>query len=232
MRRRNLLLTSMATLAAPSARAATAPVVLELFTSQGCSSCPPADTLLGALAQRPGVIALAWHVDYWNRLGWLDAFASPDATARQRAYARQLGSEVFTPALVVDGAEIVVGSDGSAVDRAIRSALPLSVPVTFIHTGDGPAVAVGNSQATLRALRILYDPEHTTDIGAGENGGARLHEYRIVRRIDSLGAWDGTARQIALPPAGNGQGQVVLVQTTDLRVVGAADLAPIGNKPS
>jgi len=232
MRRRNLLLASLAGFAAPPARAAANPVVLELFTSQGCSSCPPADTLLGTLAQRPGVIALAWHVDYWNRLGWLDPFASRDATARQQAYARQLGSEVFTPALIIDGADVVVGSDHGAVERAIQSAQPLRVPVAFSRTRDGTAVTIGRSQVPLRALSILYDPEHTTDIGAGENGGARLHEYRIVRRVDSLGDWDGTSRQFVLPPAGSGQGQVVLVQSPDLQVVGAAEGPRVDNKPS
>lgn len=233
MRRRNLLFASLATFAAPAARAtAASPVVLELFTSQGCSSCPPADALLGTLTQRPGVIALAWHVDYWNRLGWLDPFASREATARQKAYARQLGSEVFTPALVVDGADVVVGSDHGAVERAIQSAQPLRVPVTFSRTRDGTAVTIGSSQVPLRALSILYDPEHTTDIGGGENGGARLHEYRIVRRVDSLGDWDGTSRQFVLPPAGIGQGQVVLVQSPNLQVIGAAERPPVDNKPS
>ncbi len=232
MRRRNLLLASLATFAAPPARAAAGQVVLELFTSQGCSSCPPADALLGTLAQRPGVIALAWHVDYWNHLGWLDAFASRDATARQQAYARQLGSEVFTPALVIDGADVVVGSNRGAVERAIQSAQPLRVPVTFDHTGNGTAVTIGRSPTPLRALSILYDPEHTTEIGSGENGGARLHEYRIVRRIDTLGDWDGASRQFVLPPAGVGQGQVVLVQSADLRVVGAAERPPISSKSS
>jgi hypothetical protein len=233
MRRRNMLLASLAAFAAPAARAAAAgPVVLELFTSQGCSSCPPADALLGTLVQDPGVIALAWHVDYWNHLGWLDVFASRDATARQRAYARQLGSEVFTPALVIDGADVVVGSDRGAVERAIQSAQPLRVPVTLSRTGDGMAVNIGSSPTPLRALSILYDPEHTTDVGSGENGGTRLHEYRIVRRIDSLGDWDGASRQFVLPPLGTGQGQIVLVQTADLRVVGAVERSPIGNKPS
>ena len=105
MRRRDLIAAAFATGIAPVARAAQHPVVLELFTSQGCSSCPPADALLGQLAQRPTVIALAWHVDYWDHLGWRDRFASRTATDRQRAYARQLGSGVFTPALVVDGTQ-------------------------------------------------------------------------------------------------------------------------------
>src|SRR5262249_27873168 len=154
-----LLLAGAASLTANRALAATAPVVLELFTSQGCSSCPPADTLLGVLAQRPGVIALAWHVDYWNRLGWRDQFASREATARQQAYARQLGSEVFTPALVIDGADVVVGSDRSAVERAIRASAPFPVPVALTRTAGGLVADVGAGHGPLRALSILYDTQ-------------------------------------------------------------------------
>ena len=118
MRRRDLIAAALASSIAPAARAAPKSVVLELFTSQGCSSCPPADALLGQLARRSDVIALAWHVDYWDHLGWRDRFASPTATDRQRTYARQLGSDVFTPALVVDGQTIVVGSDRAAIEAA------------------------------------------------------------------------------------------------------------------
>ena len=232
MQRRNLILASLAALAAPSARAAARPVVLELFTSQSCSSCPPADALLGKLAQRPEVIALAWHVDYWNNLGWLDKYSSKQATARQQAYARRLGSEVFTPALVVNGANVIVGSDRSAVERAIQTAAPLSVPVTLNRTGTGTSVDVGAANSSLRALSILYDPEHSTDVRGGENDGTQLHDYRVVRQVDVLGEWDGTARSFDTPLAGAGQGQVILVQTADLRVVGAADQPPAerGNK--
>ena len=220
MRRRDLMLASLAACAAaPATEAAPRPVVLELFTSQGCSSCPPADALLGKLAQRPEVIALAWHVDYWNHLGWRDQFASRRATERQQAYARQLEAEVFTPALVIDGATVVVGSDRAAVERAIGATKPLAVAVALTDTG----VDVGAGPARLRALRVLYDPEHATDVASGENEGTRLREYRIVRQVDVLGEWDGAPRHFAVPPPGSGQGQVVLVQTADLRIVGAAD---------
>ena len=116
MQRRGLMLAGTGMLAGAlaggrrDARAA-GPVVLELFTSQGCSSCPPADRLLGELARDPAVVALAWHVDYWNGLGWHDPFSSKLATERQRAYADRLGEEVYTPAMVIGGARIVVGSD-------------------------------------------------------------------------------------------------------------------------
>jgi hypothetical protein len=230
MRRRDFFLGGVAAWITPQVFAATSPVVLELFTSQGCSSCPPADALLGRLSQRPGVIALAWHVDYWNHLGWLDHFASRQATERQQIYARQLGSEVFTPALVVDGADVVVGSDGSAVERAIRDAAPLTVPIFLSHTASGTDISVGPASEPLRALWVVYDPEHETDVGAGENSGSRLREYRIVREVDVLAEWDGSARQFTAPAARTGQGQAILLQTASLRIVGAADVAPAASK--
>jgi hypothetical protein len=225
MRRRDLMLASLAACAtAPAAAATPGTVVLELFTSQACSSCPPADALLGKLAQRPEVIALAWHVDYWNHLGWRDQFASRQATERQQAYARQLEAEVFTPALVVDGATVVIGSDRAAVERAIGAVRPLSVAVASRDTG----VDVGTGPGPLRAISVLYDPEHATDVVSGENEGARLREYRIVRRVEVLGEWDGAARHLTVTPPEPGRGQVILVQTADLRVVGAVDRAPTG----
>ena len=223
MRRRDLMLASLAACAAaPTAKATSAPVVLELFTSQACSSCPPADALLGKLVQRPEVIALAWHVDYWNHLGWRDQFASRQATERQQAYARQLEGEVYTPALVIDGATVVVGSDRTAVERAIGAATPLAVTVALRDAG----VEVGAGPGHLRAISVLYDPEHATDVASGENEGARLREYRIVRQVDVLGEWDGAPRHFTAPPPASGQGQVILVQTADLRIVGAANRPP------
>jgi hypothetical protein len=202
-------------------------VLLELFTSQGCSSCPPADALLGRLARQPAVIALAWHVDYWNHLGWRDPFASREATVRQQAYARRLGREVFTPALVINGAGVVVGSDSAAAEQAIDAAGALPVPVTLSRTKDGVAVAIGPGTGPMRALRVVYDPEHATDVGAGENEGARLREYRVVREAESLGEWDGGERRFTAKLPGPAHGQVIVVQSPDLRVLGAADL-PLG----
>jgi len=226
MRRRALLVAVSTSGLVGWARGAVRPVVLELFTSQGCSSCPPADALLGRLVQRPGVIALAWHVDYWDRLGWHDRFSSRLATARQQAYARFLGTEVFTPALVVNGASVVVGSDSSAVERAIETALPLTLPVEIDPSGEGIVAAVGTAAVQLRALRVVYDPEQETKIGAGENDGVRLREFRIAREAETFDPWDGSARRLPLPRTAPGQGQVVLVQSSDLRVLGATDARP------
>ena len=141
------------------------------------------------------MIALAWHVDYWDHLGWRDPFASRLATTRQQAYARQLGSEVFTPALVVNGAKVVIGSDNKAVEAAIEAATALPVSVTLSRSDDGIAAEIGAASAPVRALRIVYDPEHATAVGAGENEGERLREYRIVREVETLGEWDGAARR-------------------------------------
>jgi hypothetical protein len=226
MQRRGLLMGAAAAAALGPRAFAAAPVVLELFTSQGCSSCPPADRLLGELSRDPAVIALAWHVDYWNGLGWHDPFSSKLATDRQRAYADRLGEEVYTPALVVAGARIVVGSDPGAVRGAIREAPAAPVPVTLVSDAAGLAAEVGAAGRPVSALLVFYEPQHLTDVGRGENGGRQLREYRIVRSATPLGSWDGTARRLSLPPSPQGLGAAVLVQGTDLRVLGAGEMRP------
>ncbi len=224
MRRRELIAAALASGIVPAARAAAKSVVLELFTSQGCSSCPPADALLGQLARRPDVIALAWHVDYWDRLGWRDRFASRAATLRQQAYARQLGGDVFTPALVVDGTEVVVGSNRASVEAAIAAAGALPNGLTLSRTEVGVTVEVMAAPGAVRAERIVYDPQQATDVDAGENDGQRLREYRVVRGVETLVEWDGAPRRFTVEPAGPGQGQVILVRSAELRVLGAVDL--------
>lgn len=225
MYRRTLLAAALAA-GAPRLAVAARPVVVELFTSQGCSSCPPADALLGRLARQPGVIALAWHVDYWNHLGWRDKFASSEATSRQQAYAGQLDSVVFTPALVVNGTKVVVGSNRSAVGAAIDAAAELPVRVALSKTVDGASVEISAAPGPIRLLRVVYDPEQATDVGAGENEGERLREYRIVRQFEIVGEWDGGMRMLVIPQPGPAQGQAILVQSADLRILGAADQPP------
>ena len=225
MQRRGLLLGGLALALASRAHAA-GPAVLELFTSQGCSSCPPADALLGHLAREPGIIALAWHVDYWNSLGWRDPYSSALATQRQQDYAARLRDEVYTPALVVNGTRMVVGSDRSAVRAAIGAANSIVVPVTLHRDGANAIAEVGAAGQPVSALLASYDPERATPVGAGENTGRTLTDYRIVRAATLLGSWDGAARRIPLPQIAAGRGAVVLLQTADLRVIGAADLPP------
>src|SRR5205814_1096869 len=137
-----------------TAQAETRPVVVELFTSQGCSSCPPADRLLSELAERPDVIALGLHIDYWDDLGWKDPLSSPEATARQRDYARQFGRrQVYTPQLVVDGTEEAVGSDRAAVLQALKQTKRDTLaPVAF---GDNHVtVGAGNGSGKVLLLRF------------------------------------------------------------------------------
>jgi hypothetical protein len=203
--------------AAASAQGVKRPVVVELFTSQGCSSCPPADALLGALAKRPGVVALAWHVDYWDRLGWKDPYSSAEATQRQYDYAARLGNRrVYTPQIVVDGAAEAVGSDRAGVDGLIAAARrrdhagpSLSLDrradgVTHLRISAGPA-----EPATL--WLVDYDRERATPIGRGENAGRTLAEYRIVRGVTALGRWTGAALDLTLP-AGSAEGQVAILR--------------------
>jgi hypothetical protein len=224
MHRRTLLAAAVSAGISPAARAANPPTVLELFTSQGCSSCPPADRLLGQLVRRPGVMGLAWHVDYWDRLGWRDPFSSPAATLRQRAYAQSLGSDVYTPALVIGGARMEVGSDTHAVDAAIAAVPGGPVTVGLSRNAAGLIAETGPAAQWVTALLVFYLPEHTTAIGAGENGGRKLSEYRIVREAREIGSWDGAPRRFDLPAPPQGQGAVLLVQSDNLRVLGAAEL--------
>jgi hypothetical protein len=218
MRRRGFMTLSLSLPLVPAAaRAASGPVVLELFTSQGCSSCPPADALLGELARESGVIALAWHVDYWNNLGWRDPFARSDWTERQKAYARHLNDEVYTPALVVNGAAMVVGSDRSAVRGVIARAGQV-VPAALRQVPEP-----GVEGAGLTGLLVTYDAEHATPVGAGENQGRRLVEYRVVREATRF---DLSGPRPPIPAVGPGQGVALLVQDASWRVVSAADLPP------
>jgi hypothetical protein len=162
------MMAAVAGVLGPRARAAAKPVVLELFTSQGCSSCPPADALLGRLAQRPEVIALAWHVDYWNHLGWRDPYASRQATERQKAYSSQLGIDVFA-ALVVDGANIVVGiATADGCDADCRRNWPSRVGHWMGAGGLIADVGGGGGSAAERCL-LPTIRLHATDVGAGEN---------------------------------------------------------------
>lgn len=208
----------------------TRPVVLELFTSQSCSSCPPAEALLGEFAQRRGILALSFHVDYWNDLGWRDGFSSAQATARQRAYADALGTEVYTPQLVVNGRAALVGSYRAEAEAAIarEAAAQAVVPLTIVQHGDGllVSVAAGSGASSGGAGQVFlagFDSQHVSEIGAGENAGRRLAQSNVVRSLVALSPWHGTALQLHAPrPAG--ERIAVLLQGDDGRILGAAIL--------
>ncbi len=207
------------------AQAADAPVVVELFTSEGCSSCPPADAVLTDLARhQPGVLALAFHVTYWDNLGWKDPFGLSAATARQRDYATAMRLDtVYTPQMVVDGQSELVGSDKEAALAAIRSAVPKPVPLRISRDGGAVSVSVGSGTGSAKVLLIGYDVAHRTPVGRGENGGRTLLESNIVRSLTPIGAWTGASTALqAAPPAG--ERIAVLLQTDAGRIIGAARL--------
>jgi hypothetical protein len=200
------------------------PVVVEMFTSQACSDCPPADALLGKLAAQPGILALSFDVAYWNSAAWNDAYALPGAATRQNWYAALHHSqEVYTPEAVVDGTSQLVGSDRAKMTAAIAAARAAPAGDTAMTIGGGQTVkiGIGPGAAGARIWLFGYDPAHTTHIGGGENGGITLTQVNIVRSMTDLGTWNGrqTALTVARPA---GRHLAVLLQNADGAVVGAA----------
>lgn len=230
--RRTLAFSLAAGLLAAPAAAQPRPRVVELFTSQGCSSCPPADQLLGELAGRPGVLALAYHIDYWDGLGWKDPFSLAAATQRQRSYARALHlNTIYTPQMVVDGRSDMVGSDRRTVLASVAGPAD-GVALSLMRTSPGaiglelPAAKLaGPADITL----VFFSREAETNVNRGENAGKRLKEYAIVRDIRPLGSWDGEARSMLLDISalrGDGTDVAVLIQAKDQgAILGAASLA-------
>ena len=202
------------------------PVVVELFTSQGCSSCPPADAYLGELAKRPDVLALGFHVDYWDYIGWQDPFALHLATERQRTYSHRFDlSYVYTPQMIVNGAAQGVGADRAEVDGIIKrlAAAPAAHPTLALERGGdgGLVIHVGAGQTPKPATIWLacYDRQHTTAILRGENSGRTLNYYQVVRRFETVGTWNGAALDLPVAASlvegygsGSDRGIAVLVQ--------------------
>lgn len=208
---------------------AAGPVVVELFTSQSCSSCPPADALLAELARtRPDILALDFHVTYWDRLGWKDPYSLPAATSRQRRYAELWRRDgVYTPQLVAGGRHQAVGSDRAEVLAAIGAAAA-TPPAAALWLGRDAAGLVldagaGVGEGTL--LLVGFDPARTTRVAGGENGGRTLMEVNVVRSLTPAGAWRGAAMSLRAPqPAG--ERTALLLQADDGRVLAAAVLPP------
>ncbi|MBV9827429.1 MAG: DUF1223 domain-containing protein [Alphaproteobacteria bacterium] len=213
----------VASLAAGGVQAdnATRPVVVELFTSQGCSSCPPADALLGDLANRPGVLALGFHVDYWDSRSWRDPFSTPEATARQRDYAQHFnGGQIYTPQMVVDGIREMVGSDARAVAAALAAPRAAATRVAF--AGDGRSVTVGAGTGRGRVLLVRFLRHRTTPIGGGENASRTATDTNAVETLAVLGDWAGGGVSYTIEPPRQGEGVAVLVQAADGQILGAA----------
>ena len=205
-----------------SAGAASRPVVVELFTSQGCSSCPPADALLTRLAGRADLLPLAFHVTYWNALGWRDPYSFEAATERQAAYATELGGGSYTPEIVVDGRHGMVGSAAREVEASIAAARGGDgVPLHLARSGGQVTIAVGAGRGEGRILLVGFDPQHQTAVGRGENGGRTLTESNIVRSLRVVGRYTGQAMEVT-EHGGAGQDAAVIIQGADGRILAAA----------
>ena len=201
--------------------------VIELFTSQGCSSCPPADKLAGELARDPSLVVMSLPIDYWDYLGWKDTLALPGHTNRQRAYSKARGDrEVYTPQVVVNGITHVLGSDKHAIDDAIaltrKRPGTLSLPVTLSVAGEQISVSVPAAKDATKGEIWLCPITKTVpvEIGRGENSGNKITYHNVVRRWVKLGDWTGAARTFT-------------VALRDMTAVGADSVAVVvqaGNK--
>ena len=212
-------------LAAPALAAdSERPTVVELFQSQGCSSCPPANAALAQYAGRGDILALTYAVTYWDRLGWKDTFGQPAFTERQYAYARSLGeSGVYTPEIVVNGRAAGVGTDVSEVEAlARRTDRGVSGPALRIE-GDAVEIAAGAAPSGGAEVWVaLYDPRTLeVPVPRGENAGRTLGHRNVVKRLVRLGEWSGAATRLALPASG-GLARAVIVQRRGVGAVLAA----------
>jgi hypothetical protein len=204
------------------------PVVVELFTSQGCSSCPPANAYLNEMVrERRDVLPLAFHVTYWDRLGWKDPFSLEAATERQDRYGHRFGDGSYTPEMVVDGTTSHVGSQradvGAAIEAAKRDRQTAAALKVTKDEGGQLAVDIGSGKGQARVLLIGFDHDHQTAIRRGENGGRTLQEANVVRSIRAIGDWNGTALHVN-EPFPEGEDVAVVLEAPDGKVVGAARL--------
>jgi hypothetical protein len=185
------------------------PILLELFTSQGCSSCPPADALLTQLGKKPGLVTLSFSVDYWNYLGWHDTLSSPENSERQRDYARSRGDgRVYTPQLVVDGIYHVNGANEAAIEMAVRKAKKrleaVQVPVTMRAEGNSLVIDIGAAPKTsdMREATVwlaVANEKETVAISRGENRGKTITYSHPVRELTPIGMWKGEKMTLRLP---------------------------------
>jgi len=214
------------------------PWAVELFTSQGCSSCPPADAYLGSLAKRSDIVALSFHVDYWDYIGWKDPFATRATTGRQRAYVRALQQRyVYTPQMVVEGIGHDTGRERAGIEKLLAQAQRRSsgrATPELSRTAAGaltvklaPFALEGQSADVTLAI---YDRRHATPVASGENQGRMLDNFNIVRRLEMLSRWNGSAASWTIEDARlqPGIGAAVIVQHADHGpVIGCNKLEPM-----
>ena len=224
MRTRILVAAVLAGMLAAAAEPPRAPVLVELFTSEGCSSCPPADRLLETLD--PQVVVLSEHVDYWDRLGWRDPYSSHASTLRQESYARAFGTQgPYTPQMVIDGAVEFVGNDrGRAADEVARARGREKVAIRLARTGAGVRIEIDPGMKSGDVMLALADDNATSEVAAGENKGRRLHHVAIVRSLRKVGTLKRGAgfSQTFATPAEAGRVIVFVQDGTAGKVFGAA----------
>lgn len=211
--------------------------VVELFTSQGCSSCPPADAALKKLIDEGDVVALAYHVDYWNYLGWTDTLASRENTERQYDYARMLGRNgVYTPQVILNGRDHMNGSDLQAIKSRLETMRAdgkgLAVPIDATMAGDGISIKIGAGEGKANVVVVYFDRARVVNVERGENKGKRIAYWHAVRDIQTIGMWNGRPAHFTLPASvlieGRGDsGCAILLQSmkdkeTPGAIIGAA----------
>lgn len=218
--RRIMLACGLGLLALPAVAGEPAGVV-ELFTSQGCSSCPPADAALKKLIDDGKVVALSYHVDYWNYLGWADTLATKDNTARQYAYARMLGrSGVYTPQAILNGRDHINGADLDGINRRLAEMSSkdkgLVVPVNATVRKDEVDINVGAGNGKANVVVVYFNREQIVDVKKGENSGKKITYWHAVRDVQTIGMWDGKPANFVLPASvlneGDNGGCAVLLQ--------------------
>ena len=219
--------------------------IVELYTSQGCSSCPPADDFLGDLAKRSDVLALSFHVDYWNYIGWNDPFASAVYTQRQRTYARQLSLRyVYTPQMVIQGTFETTGSKRGKINNFIEDAkalprVPISLSVSenlTLSAGQNSSLNISISasgesfgKSSFGVWAVVYDKYHSTEVKRGENGGRTIENFNVVRDVRQIGQWHGQAEDYtaSLPEmtqlGGDACAVFIQLETTG-QIIGVANL--------
>lgn len=205
-------------------------VVVELFTSQGCSSCPPADELMGQIADTPGVIGLALHVDYWDYIGWKDTFGQARFTERQKAYAHAMGEKmIYTPQIIVDGAAQVEGNQPAAVAQAISDAVNAqgSISLSLIRNGDQVLINAQSANPLPKPALVQlvkYTDMAVVDIDRGENAGLSMTYHHVVTSWQKVGDWAGTEPLKLSVAAGSGPVVVIIQKAGPSDILAAAQL--------
>ncbi len=204
-------------------------VVVELYTSQGCSSCPPADEFVAMLASDPRILPLALHVDYWDYIGWADKFAQPKFTDRQRAYAKAVGSRtIYTPQLIIGGQHRIEGFAPEETAARLREHLAATATVTLTVTREGDHLVIRADadpplDETVRIQLIRYEPKETVTIERGENAGKTITYTNIVTSWEGLGDWQANAPlEMTAPFGGDAPGAVILQTAGPAAILAAA----------